>query len=58
MDPSDVKSSDSIIPEGLTVMPHRLMRLEERIVLDAAGGADGPSDSDSPDDVGHGECSG
>ncbi len=36
-----------------TVMPPRLMRLEERIVLDAAGMSDGGSDSDTPDDAQH-----
>ncbi|MGB2985624.1 MAG: DUF4347 domain-containing protein, partial [Phycisphaerae bacterium] len=50
MNSSDSSNPDSIAPEARTVMPPRLMRLEERIVLDAAGVADDASDSDSHND--------
>ena len=46
----DTPSRSALPPDARSIISPALMRLEERIVLEAGGVADNPSDADSPDD--------
>ncbi len=48
MSSSQAKNHESIDPQGRTIMPPGLMRLEQRIVLDAAGIMHDAADSSEP----------
>ncbi|MCH7527308.1 MAG: hypothetical protein IID39_07720, partial [Planctomycetes bacterium] len=49
MDPFTYVDPDSGAKVNRSIMPPNLMRLEDRIVLEAAGAPDGGADSGGPD---------